>query len=544
MTARYGMVVDLNRCVGCQTCTIACKQANDTPPGVQWRKVLDVEYGKFPNVERLFLVTGCQHCANPSCVPVCPTGATKQRADGLVTMNYDTCIGCGYCAVACPYQARTIVNEFKGYYGELTQHEIQTSHPERIGVANKCTFCIDRIDEAQVLNLTPGLDPEVTPACASSCIAQAIKFGDFANPSSNVSHLAKENEFFQMHAELGNDPQIKYLYEIPPTLAGSPLSGSDASDESMSNLSNPLVGKPQTFWDYRAAMNFILGGMASGFSFVAFLLFSYRVINIEQLMLFNLMAGSIMACGLFFVFLKIGRKLRFLNVLLRPQTSWMTRETWCVAAFYPAIFLGVLFENTFAFAIAGISSFGFLVSQARILYAAKGIPSWRAPVIPWMIFFSGLYEGFALLVLFGPLIGMQLQHFVSLLCFVGITLGVTNAYYFFQYSRKAKSFGISPLSRSFINNLRLPVMGFGQLLPVTLFIFTVANITTNLLPLFIAAIFIVLGGAYWKLIVITKASHMQSFEIPMIPQRGSGRRAAPERSGLNLSELANKRVIH
>ena len=73
-TPRYGMVVDLNRCVGCQTCTIACKHHNDTPPGVQWRGVLDVEQGEYPNVERVFLVTGCQHCANPPCVPVCPTG--------------------------------------------------------------------------------------------------------------------------------------------------------------------------------------------------------------------------------------------------------------------------------------------------------------------------------------------------------------------------------------------------------------------------------------------------------------------------------------
>ena len=139
---RYGMVIDLNRCVGCQTCTIACKHANDTPPGVQWRRVLDVEYGSFPDVERVFLVTGCQHCAEPPCVPVCPTGATRQRADGLVTMNYDTCIGCASCAVACPYQARTIVHEKTGYYGEQTVQEKKTSHDDRIGVANKCTFCV------------------------------------------------------------------------------------------------------------------------------------------------------------------------------------------------------------------------------------------------------------------------------------------------------------------------------------------------------------------------------------------------------------------
>ena len=109
-TPRWGMTIDVNRCVGCQTCTIACKHWNGTMPGVQWRRVLDIEEGEFPNVERVFLVTGCQHCAEPPCVPVCPTGATRQREDGLVTMDYDTCIGCGYCAVACPYQARTIAH--------------------------------------------------------------------------------------------------------------------------------------------------------------------------------------------------------------------------------------------------------------------------------------------------------------------------------------------------------------------------------------------------------------------------------------------------
>ena len=87
---RWGMVVDLNRCVGCQTCTIACKHANDTPPGVQWRRVLDVEQGEYPDVERLFTVVGGPHCTDPPCVPVCPTGAPTPRADGRVTRAYAT----------------------------------------------------------------------------------------------------------------------------------------------------------------------------------------------------------------------------------------------------------------------------------------------------------------------------------------------------------------------------------------------------------------------------------------------------------------------
>ncbi|SVD79911.1 uncharacterized protein METZ01_LOCUS432765, partial [marine metagenome] len=135
MTA-WGMTVDLNRCVGCQTCTIACKEANATPPGVQWRRVIDVEYGTFPNVERLFVVTGCQHCENPPCVPVCPSGATARRADGLVTIDYDICIGCASCVVACPYQARSIVNEKKWYYRDgPTAQEMLRPHEERVGVA-------------------------------------------------------------------------------------------------------------------------------------------------------------------------------------------------------------------------------------------------------------------------------------------------------------------------------------------------------------------------------------------------------------------------
>ena len=81
---RYVMVADLRRCVGCQTCTAACKLANGTPPGVQWRRVLDMEVGTYPNVQRVFLPTGCQHCANPPCLEVCPSGATIQRDDGIV----------------------------------------------------------------------------------------------------------------------------------------------------------------------------------------------------------------------------------------------------------------------------------------------------------------------------------------------------------------------------------------------------------------------------------------------------------------------------
>jgi phenylacetyl-CoA:acceptor oxidoreductase subunit 1 len=116
--ARYIMTVDLRRCIGCQTCTAACRHANATPPGVQWRKVLDIESGEFPDVRRSFVPVGCMHCADPPCMHVCPSTATYQRDDGIVGIDYDLCIGCGYCAVACPYQARYIVHKAEFAYGD------------------------------------------------------------------------------------------------------------------------------------------------------------------------------------------------------------------------------------------------------------------------------------------------------------------------------------------------------------------------------------------------------------------------------------------
>ena len=143
---RWTMVADLRRCVGCQTCTAACKHANATPPGVQWRRVIDMEFGEYPDVQRAFVPTGCQHCDEPPCLDVCPTTATKKRADGIVTIDYDLCIGCAYCAVACPYQARYKTERATFAYGRPSAHEEQRRDDARLAVATKCTFCVDRID--------------------------------------------------------------------------------------------------------------------------------------------------------------------------------------------------------------------------------------------------------------------------------------------------------------------------------------------------------------------------------------------------------------
>ena len=211
---RWVMVADLRRCVGCQTCTAACRHANATPPGVQWRRVLDVEVGTFPEVKRAFVPVGCQHCDEPPCMDVCPTTATGRRADGVVTIDYDRCIGCGYCAVACPYQARhkTVRAEF-AYGGAPAKHEAKRFDPDRLAVATKCTFCVDRVDAGLAAGRTPGVHPDATPACVNACISSALSFGDIDDPQSNVSALLRENRHFRMHEELGTAPGFYYLWD-------------------------------------------------------------------------------------------------------------------------------------------------------------------------------------------------------------------------------------------------------------------------------------------------------------------------------------------
>jgi molybdopterin-containing oxidoreductase family iron-sulfur binding subunit len=179
---------------------MACKVENFTGPGVFWSFVEDEEVGTYPSVNRRFIPRLCMHCKNPACVDVCPTGASYQREDGVVLVDYDKCVGCQSCVVACPYGARYFIKENKGYFGpELTPYEKMGSSKHRPGVVEKCTFCVDRLEKGK------------EPACVRACPVKARIFGDLNDPSSEVSELVRSKHGFQFHKGLGCEPSVYYL---------------------------------------------------------------------------------------------------------------------------------------------------------------------------------------------------------------------------------------------------------------------------------------------------------------------------------------------
>jgi len=213
---RYGMVVDLFRCVACNTCTIACKTKNGTPKGVMWRRVVQGETGEYPQAQRSWASIGCMQCQNTPCLKVCPTGATYIRPDGIVLVNYDTCIGCRYCIAACPYDARTYLQTIEGYFPEqgLTSNETIKYAAFQSGTVTKCTFCSDKIDAGVKAGLTPGVDMDATPACVNACPTNALIFGDLDDPNSTISKTVRSERAEQLLPELGTNPTVYY---IPPT---------------------------------------------------------------------------------------------------------------------------------------------------------------------------------------------------------------------------------------------------------------------------------------------------------------------------------------
>lgn len=199
---RWGMVIDLERCVGCNACTLACKIENGTPSDVYWTRVYTEERGTYPEVQTTFVPALCNHCEDAPCVTVCPTGASFKREDGIVLIDQDKCIGCRFCMMACPYNERFYLRKGAletGYYGERTEFEDAKWAHFTEGTVNKCTFCAHRVDD--------GLEP----ACVVTCPTDARVFGDLEDENSKVSVLIRERGGRPNRPEAGTKASVYYL---------------------------------------------------------------------------------------------------------------------------------------------------------------------------------------------------------------------------------------------------------------------------------------------------------------------------------------------
>jgi Fe-S-cluster-containing dehydrogenase component len=177
--ARYGMVIDTVRCVGCMDCVVACKTENRVPEGYNRDWIAYETTGAFPSLRTEIRSERCNHCDNPPCVYCCPCGASHiHERGGVVLVHHEKCSGCKACIAACPYDARFI-------------------HPE--GYADKCTLCIHRVEAGK------------DPACVAVCPTHCMHFGDMDDPNSKVNRLLQSRKYHALLTDAGTKPQIFYL---------------------------------------------------------------------------------------------------------------------------------------------------------------------------------------------------------------------------------------------------------------------------------------------------------------------------------------------
>lgn len=221
---RWGMVIDLDQCTGCAACEVACKSENniatvsprqaDMGRAMSWMKVMVKVEGDFPENTIQFFPRPCMHCDNPPCTKVCPVGATYVDDEGIVAQIYARCIGCRYCANACPYTAKY----FNWYGPEWAESERRHLNPDVSvrpkGVIEKCTFCHHRLQKAKEEARAQGRElqeDDYQPACAEVCPADAITFGDLDNPNHRVAELSQNPRAMRVMEELGTEPKVYYL---------------------------------------------------------------------------------------------------------------------------------------------------------------------------------------------------------------------------------------------------------------------------------------------------------------------------------------------
>ena len=231
---KWGMVIDVDKCIGCQACVVACQSENNIPintedlynqrRAVQWIRIERYWEGEFPNVKARFIPVLCQHCSDAPCEPVCPVFATYHNPEGLNVQVYNRCIGTRFCANNCPYHVR-FFNFWEPSWPESLTNQLNPDVTVRSrGIMEKCTFCIQRIRRSTRDAKLDGREledgaRELNPACVNACPTDTLVFGDLNDPDSRVAKM-NEKEMgdhgrgYHMLEELGTEPNVLYLKKV------------------------------------------------------------------------------------------------------------------------------------------------------------------------------------------------------------------------------------------------------------------------------------------------------------------------------------------
>ena len=235
--AQWGMVVDIDKCTGCQACVVACQSENNVPineeahfnqrRAIEWIRVERYWEGEFPDVKARFIPLFCQQCGDAPCEPVCPVYATYHNSEGLNVQVYNRCIGTRFCANNCPYQVR-FFNFWEPAWPETLKNQLNPDVTVRSrGIMEKCTFCVQRIRRTEREADKNGTtiedgDRAMSPACVNACPTEALMFGNLNDPESKVAKKAekelkettaarKGGRGYKLLDEFGTHPKVVYL---------------------------------------------------------------------------------------------------------------------------------------------------------------------------------------------------------------------------------------------------------------------------------------------------------------------------------------------
>jgi len=394
---RYGVVIDSRRCIGCHSCTVACKTENSVPLGVNRTWVKYVEKGKFPHARRVFQVTRCNHCEKPPCVEICPVSAMYQRRDEIVDFNPARCIGCKACMQACPYDAIYV-------------------DPDR-NTAAKCHLCAHRIEV--------GLEP----ACAAVCPERALVAGDLDDPESEVAQLLARETVRVRKPEQGTRPKVFYIDADESTMAPTAARHESFYMWAERNrrvrgggaaylLTSPFLQKNTLAaydvahdrpWGWQVPVYFWMKSIGSGLLAVPAIGMALGLLSADRLRdtVLATLALVFIALTVAMLVSDLGRKQRFLSVLLSPQRrSWLTKGAYLLVlysglcgVFWLSGLMGLarlsqvlLWPTVLAgFMAAGYTAFLFGQCEGRDL--------WQTPLLPLHLVVQALLASAAVLLL-------------------------------------------------------------------------------------------------------------------------------------------------